>query len=214
MTTRKVYARGILLAVLVLTAGCSGLLGEDQTFEATEISVSDDALEETGYESAEEPEHTFSETVGNDTQVNITSHLSEYETEYDNGSGYFLALASPKADVGGIGIDANPLGEYDKKRLVAEATSRSGEVDINVDEDDLQTVENTTVTVLDTDATVTTYESTVERSGSEVDALIHATRLEHGDDHVIAVGVHPKAAGDGQSDIIRLFEGIEHDVEE
>ena len=99
MTIRKTYL-GVLVAVLVLTAGCSGFLGEDQSFEASEISVSNDALSEAGYESAEEREYTSNETIeldGNETEVSITSTLAGYEKASDNGSGYFIALATPKS---------------------------------------------------------------------------------------------------------------------
>jgi hypothetical protein len=211
MTTRKTYL-GVLVAVLVLTAGCSGLLGGDQSFEASDVSVSGDALPETGYENVEDREYMFNETVNNDTEVSITSNLAGYEKAYDNGSGYVVALATPKAAV--AGVDVNPLGSADKKRLVAEAMSRSGKAGIDVSEDDLEAVGNTSVTTLDTDATATTYEATVERSGTERDVLIHAVRVEHGDDYVIGVGVHPEAADDGEGDVITLLEGIEHETDE
>jgi len=214
MTIRKTYL-GVLVAALVLTAGCSGFLGEDQSFEASEISVSDDALSEAGYESAEEREYTSNETIeldGNETEVSITSTLAGYEKASDNGSGYFIALATPKSTI--AGVDANPLGSANKSRIVAEAMSRSDEAGIDVNEDDLRAMDNTFVTTLDTDTTVTTYEATAERSGTERDVLIHAVRVEHGDDYVIAVGVHPTSADDGKSDVIALIEGLEHDTGE
>lgn len=215
MTTRKTYLGGVLLALLVLTAGCSGLLGEDQSFEAAEISVSDDTLSETGYASAEEREYTFNETIeldGNETRVSITSRLAGYEKSYDDGPGYFVALATPKAQI--VGVNANPLGSADKERIVTEAISRSGEAGIDVSRDDIEVVGNTTATVLGTEADVTTFGATAERSGTEVDVRIHATRVEHGDDYVIAVGMHPVGASNGASDVIAMFEGIEHDAGE
>jgi len=219
MRIRKTYL-GVLVAVLVLTAGCSGFLGEDQSFEASEISVSDDALSEAGYESAEDREYTFNATRsqettgtdGNETEVSITNNLAGYEKAYDNGSGYFIAFATPKSTI--AGIDANPLGSADKSRIVAEAISRSSEAGVDVSQDDLQVARSQSVTVLDTEANVTTFEATIERSGSEVDVLIHATRIEHGDDHVIAVGLHPTSADGGESDVIAMLEGIEHDTGE
>ena len=211
MTTRKAYA-GVLLAVLVLTAGCSGFLGENQSFEASEATVSDDALSETGYESTGQNEYQFEETFGNDTEVSITSRISGYDKEYGNGSGYFIALSSPKSDIAGLG-DVNPIGDYDKKKLIAEAVSRS-DVDVEVDEDDIESVDNATVTVLDTEATVSTYNATVDRSGSAREMRIRTTRIEHGDDHVVAVGVYPETADAGRSDITTLIEGIEHDAGE
>jgi len=214
MRIRKTYL-GVLVAALVLTAGCSGFLGEDQSFEASEISVSDDALSEAGYESAEDREYTFNETAeidGNETEVSITNDLAGYEKAYDNGSGYFIAFATPKSTI--AGIDANPLGSADKSRIVAEAISRSSEAGVDVSQDDLQVARSQSVTVLDTEANVTTFEATIERSGSEVDVLIHATRIEHGDDHVIAVGLHPTSADGGESDVIAMLEGIEHDTGE
>jgi len=214
MRIRKTYL-GVLVAALVLTAGCSGFLGEDQSFEASEISVSDDALSEAGYESAEDREYTFNETTGtdgNETEVSITNNLAGYEKAYDNGSGYFIAFATPKSTI--AGIDANPLGSADKERIVAEAISRSSEAGVDVSQDDLQVARSQSVTVLDTEANVTTFEATIERSGSEVDVLIHATRIEHGDDHVIAVGLHPTSADGGESDVIAMLEGIEHDTGE
>jgi hypothetical protein len=208
MTAHKTYMIGVLLAALVLTAGCSGLLGGDQSFEAANISVSEEALSQTGYESTEVREYTVSEDAVNDTDVNITSRLAGYEKGYGNLSGYVVALATPKSEI--AGVDVNLLGELNKQRLVAEALSRSGEADVEVEEADLETVGTTQVTILDTDANVTTYEATVARSGQEADVLIHATRIEHDDDYVIAVGIQPASADDGEGDIIAMFEGIEH----
>lgn len=208
MTTRKTYMTGILLAALVLTAGCSGLLGEDQSFEAANISVSEETLSETGYEATEVREYTVSEDAVNDTEVNITSHLAGYEKGYGNLSGYVVALATPKSEI--AGVDVNLLGEFDKERLVAEALSRSGEADVDVNAEDLEVVGTTQATVLDTDANVTTYETTVSQGGMGNDVLIHATRIEHDDDYVIAVGIQPASADGAESDIIAMFEGIEH----
>jgi hypothetical protein len=208
MTTRKTYMAGVLLAALVLTAGCSGLLGEDQSFEAGNISVSDAALSDTGYEVADQEEYTLSEDVVNDTEVNITSRLTSYERSYGALSGHVVALATPKSEV--AGVDVNLLGELDRSELVARALSRSGEVDVDVDDSELETVNNTETAVLDTDANVTTYATTVTQSGQDIDVLIHATRIEHDDDYVIGVGVQPASADGAESDIIAMFEGIEH----
>lgn len=208
MTSYKRHLIGMLLAVVVLTAGCSGLLGEDQSFEAGNVSVSDGAVSDAGYEVVEQEEYTLSEDVINDTQVNITSRFTGYERSYGALPAHVVALATPKSEV--AGVDVNLLGELDKSELVAEALSRSGEVDIEVDGDTLETVNSTEATILDTEANVTTYTTTVTRSGQDVDVLIHATRVEQDDDYVIGIGIHPVSADGAASDVIAMFEGIEH----
>jgi len=208
MTTRKRYLGGVLLAVLVLTAGCSALLGGGSIeYIASEATVADGTLSETGYESGETKTFNISETIelgdGNETEVRISSSLQGYTKTYANGSGYFLALATPQAD------GVNPLGEYDREKLIAEALSRSGEANVTVNEDDLQFVGNQSTTVLETETNVSTYTTTEDGT----DVLVHATRVEHGEDYVIAVGVHPESATEGESDMLAMFGGIEHDEE-
>jgi hypothetical protein len=202
----------MILVLLIVSAGCSGLLGEDQSFEATNVSVSDDVLSDAGYENIENSEYTITEEGLNDSEVTITSYLAGYEAAYDDGPGYAIALATPRTEI--AGIDVNPLGDLDKSTLAAEVMSRSNEIETEVNEEDLQRVGDTEATVLDTETNVTTFETTVELSNEAVDTRIHVTRVQDGDDHIIAVGVHPAAVDGAQSDIITLFEGIEHDAGE
>ncbi len=202
---------GVVLVLLTLSAGCSGLLGGDQSFEAANVSVSADALSDSGYENIENREYTITEEGLNDSEVTITSLLAGYKTEYDAGPGYAIALATPRTEI--ASIDVNPLGDMDKSTLAAEVISRSNEVETDITEEDIQRVGDTEITVLGTGTNMTTFETRVEVSGRSVDTFVHVTRVEDGDDHVIAVGAHPTMIDGAESDIITLFEGIEHDTE-
>lgn len=200
---------GVLLVLLTVSAGCSALPDEDQSFEAGNVSVSADALSGSGFENVENREYTITEEGLNDSEVTITSQLAGYETGYDAGPGYAVVLATPKTPI--AGIDVNPLGDLEKKRLAAEVMSRSNEIETDLTEEDLQQVGTAEATVLGTEANVTTFETTVELAGESTDTLVHVTRVEDGDDHVIAIGVHPAAVDGADGDVITLFEGIEHD---
>jgi len=214
---RKAHLGGVLLAVLVVTAGCSGLLGDGPIeHSASEVSVADATAEETGFEQVQKQPFGINRTMELNNQsreVRITSHLAAYEKEYEGAPlGYFVALSTPKAEE--FGQSLNPLGSIDKQTLIERAISRvqqQNEVELTGTTEEVNT---TTRTILGTETEVTTFDATAERSGESADVFVQATRLEHGDDFIIAVGVYPQAASGGGSEIAAMMSGIEHETSE
>ena len=209
-------AAGVLLAVLVVTSGCTGVLSGPVTFSASEATVSDDALESTGYEHNRTDEMTVSReftAAGQTKEVEVTNWISEYHREVgidglaEQRVAVFAVFASPKVEV--LGKSFNPLAEYDNRELAEQFT---GQLD---DVSNVREVSTREVTMLGKTAEVTKFEATVTTTlGAQFDAHLHVTKVEHGDDHVVALGVYPEKLPGQQQKVDRLIRGVEHDSEQ
>lgn len=205
-------AAGALVALLVVTGGCVGVLSGPVTFSATEATVSDAALESTGYEHNRTEELTVNRTfsaAGQTKDVEVTNWISEYhrtvgiEGIAERRAAVFAVFASPKVSV--LGQSFNPLDEYDNRELARQFTVQLESVG------ELDEVGNRTLTVLGTDAEVTKFEATVTTTaGFRFDAAVHVTKVEHGDDYVGAVAVYPEQLPGQQSAVNELLRGVEH----
>lgn len=210
-------ALGLLFAVAMATSGCAqAVAGGPIAFESSPAGVSDDALQETGYQLQEDEEYTVERTVDvpvvGERDVTITNHLATYSSagpEDDAGGdaersvGAFLVLSTPQAQVAGQGT--NPLGRMPLKELVEQVTNRAG------DQTDARYVGEREITVLGSETTVEKYSSTTEVEGETVEAFVYVTRVGHGDDYVVGVGILPAQFEDDEDAIYRLMRGLEHD---
>jgi hypothetical protein len=204
-------AAGALLALLVVTSGCTGFLSGPITFSASEVTVSDAALEETGYEhnrtEKQTVEREFS-AAGQTKKVKVTNWISEYQKSVSiTGMGErpvaaFATFSSPQVDV--LGKSFNPLAKYSNRELAQKFTQRMKRVE------DVQQVSSRNVTMLGKTTKVTKFEATITTSsGITFDAYLHVTKVKHDGDYVVAVGAYPKKL-DGQADVDRLIEGVQH----
>lgn len=214
---QRSVAIGLLLAVTVVTSGCvQAVTGGPIEFEATPASVSDDALRETGYRAESQEAFTVDRTVDlpvlGEREVRISNYMATYSRADvgdggGNGSeesaGAVLVLSTPQAQVAGQGT--NPLGRMPLKELVDQVAGRAG------DQSDVKYVGDRDITVLGSETTVEKYSSTTEVEGETVETFVYVTRVGHGEDYVVGVGILPVEFEDDEDAIYRLLQGIEHD---
>lgn len=208
-----------LVGLLVVSAGCTGLLtGDTVEFTANEASVGDSALESTGYEGQNASEQTIERDVsvgGQERTVRITNHYAVYarsanvsENVGGNVSGVeapevaqFVVISTPGAQMAGQTL--NPLARLSNRQLIDRVAERTGGIE------DVEFVENRTVESLDGERNVGVFNGTTTLDGQEVDVRIHVSSFEHEGDVIVAVGVHPVGIEE-EENIDELLAGLEH----
>ncbi|WP_135826110.1 DUF6517 family protein [Halorussus ruber] len=209
--TRRVAA-GILLALLVVTSGCTGVLSGPVTFSASQATVSDAALEETGYEhnstKAMNVSRTFS-AAGQEKEVEVTNWVSEYHQRAglpgvgEQKVAVFATFSSPQVEV--LGKSFNPLAKYSNRQLAQRFTSQLQSVN------NVRKAGSQNRTMLGKTTRVTTFEASVTTAaGIQFDANVHVTKVEHEGDHVVAIAVYPQKLPGQEEKVYRLLRGIEH----
>lgn len=211
ITMNRNIAAVALFTALVVTAGCIGSLSGPVTASATEVSVSDAALDDTGYEHNRTEDMTITRTfsaAGQSKDAEVTNWISEYhktvgiEGIAERPVAAFVVFSSPKVEV--LGKSFNPLDKYSDRELAETFTERMDRVE-NVRE-----VDSRTESMLGTSTEVTEFEATVTTAlGLEFDATLHVTKVEHDGDFVVAVGAHPQQL-DGEDDVNALLRGVQH----
>lgn len=203
-----------LAVLLVLSAGCLGVLTGSEPFVATasEAGVSAAALSETGFEAGETRTAWLNRTVdvaGQERDVRIRNYVATYQMQGSispDGTvqfGLFSVFSTPKVSIAGQGL--NPIGRMPHGQLVEQVASQGGDIR------DVQQEGTRELTVLGSSTEVTRFSAVAERSGQEVPVYIEVSRVEDGKDYVVAVGVYPQAAEDDvRPQVERLFTGIEH----
>ena len=205
---------GVLcLALLVASSGCLNLVtGGTASFEASPATVEEATLDETGYALANQSEQRINRTfqvAGQERTVRVTNHLAQYERNVSLGPlgerdlARFVVLTTPAVEIAGQTF--NPVGQWSEKRIVEQLSSRySG----------IQGVShrgNRTVDALGSARTVETFtaKATVG-GGQQIDIVVHVAKFRHGDDFVVAVGVHPERL-DGEGERVdAMIGGLQH----
>lgn len=208
-------AIGLLLVLALSTSGCTQVVaGGPITFEASPATVQDGTLQEQGYQLGGSDTVQVNQTVDvpvvGERRVEITNHVRSYAkadveggTGEASGGGALVVLSTPQAQVAGQAT--NPLGRAPVEELVKRVGSRAGS------QSDVEHVGTTSITVLGTDTDVEKFATTTERDGQTVETYVYVTRVAHGSDYVIAVGVLPQEFADAEEDAIHaLIAGIEH----
>lgn len=202
---------GVLLAVLVVTSGCTGILSDPVTVSASKATVGDAALEETGYEHNRTEQMKINRTVeaaGQSKNVEVTNWISEYHERIgllgvEKRVAVFVLFASPKVEV--LGKSFNPLAEYSNRQLAEQFTAQLQSVE------DVRKVDSRNRSMLGTSTEVTKFESSVQTAtGFEFDAYLHVTKVEHEGDFVVALAVYPKKLPGQEEKVGRLLEGLQH----
>ena len=203
----------LLVGVLVVSSGCTGLItGETVEFDSAPATVSDTALEETGYEQSMADEQTLERTVtvaGQERTIRVTNHVRQYQRGIDLGpvgevnAGRFIAFSTPSASVAGQTL--NPAASWSNERLVEEVASRNDQIN------DVEFQRNRSVDALGESREVAVFSGTTTIEGQEVDVLIHLTSFEHEGDVVVAVAVYPERIDDRESPRVdTLLGGLSH----
>lgn len=206
-------AVALSLAAIVVTSGCLGFVsgGEALSYEATAVDVSADAKQATGYNETKRETITINQTVA-DRDVRVINKLARYE-KYDDVAeerrGVLAVVSTHRVDV--FGHTTNPIANMTYRELLTNLTADYADEFESME--DLQFQENTTRTVLGTEARIGVFTSTTKLDGEVVEVKLYVTRVQHGDDYVIAIGGHPTKFPASEQEILRLMEGIQHQTD-
>ncbi|GGL21793.1 hypothetical protein GCM10009037_01450 [Halarchaeum grantii] len=211
MRQKQLVAVG--LVVLVALSGCSFLSGP-VTFSADKATVSDQALSETDYEEVSVNQSVITRNfsaAGQSKQVEVTNWIAQYDREIDLGplgskrAAVFSAVATPQVKVLGQG-PFNPVSDYSNAQLVMMLQQNYESID------DIQHRSNYTATMLGHETTVGTFSAQAKlQGGQSMDVYVHVTKVQDGDDYVIAVAVYPQQFDDRESQRVQtLLGGVQH----
>lgn len=204
---------GAVFVLMVVTSGCLGVLtgSEPLVLTADEAGVGDDALEGTDFEHETSETSWINRTVeqaGQEREIRVRNHVSTYQRPVEVGLdgptfGFFIVASTPKASIAGQSF--NPIGRMSYQQMVEQFAGESGNVR------DIEREDSRTLTVLDSEVEVVRFSGVVQESGQEVPVYVEVTRVEDGDDFVVALGVYPQeTADDVRPGVTTLFEGTEH----
>ncbi|EMA60292.1 DUF6517 family protein [Halorubrum kocurii] len=223
------HRRGLLAAIAASTsvavAGCAGAGGENGSYEfdAEPARVPDEVASEAGYE-GEEPESFPIEqefdVAGVNAQVSATTWTAGYRNS-DNGSALFVA-STPDASVGGQSV--NPLVRADNteliRRLLEQVDQRGiGGEGTDIEASSIEDRGSVTRTILGTEVEIAKLETTLDAEVNagdgqsdeveDVPVFLYVGTVQHRDDVIALVGVHPTAV-DASESILSLMEQVEH----
>lgn len=206
----RIRLLGVLVALAVLTAGCTGaLLGDAElVFESGQTTIENETLDDTGYELQYAETETFNETVsvtddGDGTQVIVRSHSARYgpESDVQAGAVQLSLITTPDATVAGRSV--NPLLRFESHERVFRFLPET-------DETGFEEYGNYTVEPFDESVNVTVFAT--ETDSDEVpDAFVHVmqTPSPDGSDVVLAYAMVPGESDEHRS-LERLFSALEH----
>jgi hypothetical protein len=214
MNDGRQAAAATALAIVLVASGCVGFISGNEalTVEASDGSVSSAALSDAGYERARSEtmtvERTF-EVAGQTREVQAKNHLSEYHKTVslpvlggERKAAVFVVFTTPQVEFAGQTF--NPVGEMSNRELLDELQSQYDDIEVG------QRTDSRTVRTLGTDATVDTFEGSARLSGVSLDVRFQITKIRHGDDFVIAVGIYPKQLpGEGEN-VDTLLRNLQH----
>jgi hypothetical protein len=215
MTWSHPVARSVAVAVVLVTAGCLGVITGDEplAFEADAATVSAAAQDAAGYEEVRRTDRRMTREVsaaGQTREVEVTNRIVEYSRSVgvpgvgEGELARLVVLSTPAVEV--LGQTFNPVGDMSNRELAEEVQSQY---------DGLGTLEPTgerSVTVLDTPTTVSTFSGDAQLgpTGEVVELTLHVTRVRDGGDFIVIIAVHP-AQLDGEADRVdSMLGGIRH----
>jgi predicted small lipoprotein YifL len=212
---RRILA-AVAVAGLMTMAGCGVLLGnEPLEFAAAQATVSDSALEETGYEETNVTEQVVErefEAAGQTREVSVTNHLAQYERQVgidglgEQRAAAFVAFSSPQIELP-TGDTLNPIGDMSEKDILTNFDT--GYEGISVGEQ----TGSRNVTALDGEREIKQFDGTATLAGQEVDVVVHAGKFKHGSDFVAVVAIYPERIDSEDEDVVTMIEGLEHESE-
>jgi len=211
-STRRVGV--VALVVVVATSGCIGFVtGEEAlVYEANQVGVSDDATQATGYERQLREEVVVNRTVSG-RNVSVHNWYARYE-KYDDiaqeTTGVLAVFSTHRVDV--FGHTTNPYANMSYRGMLANLTADYDTAFGSLD--DPTFVENTSATVLGQEARVGVFTTNTTFGGEQVEIRLYVTRVQHGDDVVVAIGGHPTKLPAGEQETMRMLEGIQHQTDE
>lgn len=207
--------KALLLVLIVALSGCihETLTGGELKFTASDATVNNEALSSAGYTHNSSREMTLRRefsVAGQSQEVVAINQVSDYEKSVELGllgearAAVFVAFSTPKVDV--LGRSFNPVGEMSDRELANMVVSQYDVIQ------GLESAGSSTVTVVGEEATVSKFRTRAVFMGQEtIDVNLHITRVEHGDDYVIGVGIYPSALEiTEENNVLRMYRGLSH----
>lgn len=198
-----------LVSLLIVSAGCTGLItGETVEFDASPATVDDATLESTGYEETNTSEQTVTRDVefaGQERTIRIVNQLAQYTRDGSIGPieipelSRFVVVSSPGATAAGQTL--NPAADWSNREVLDQLPT--GQIT------DIERDGNRTTQSLGDSRTVGMFTGTTEMQGQEVDMRMHVASFEHEGDVIIILGVHPEQINEEEA-VDELFGGLEH----
>lgn len=204
----------IVVGVLMVSAGCGFLLGsESLSVAASPTTVSDQALESSGYEEQSVDSNTVTRNfsaAGETRTVEVTNQLAQYERQVSLGplgsqrAAVFVAFTSPQVSV--LGQSFNPIAEMGTDELLTRFETQYDGMTVG------SQVDSRSLPALGEQRTVDRYEGTANIGGQQIDVYIEITEVfSHGDDHIVAIAIYPQQSTDGPQRVETLLAGLEHE---
>ncbi|MDS0298993.1 DUF6517 family protein [Halogeometricum sp. S1BR25-6] len=212
MTSKRVVAAVLAVAMLTTTSGCIGFLTGDEalSFAAEPAVVDESAADSAGYSTDGPRVLSVNRTVsaaGQERQVVAENQVTTYRKTLDLGIfeadlGVFTVVSTPAVEIAGQTL--NPIGEFSNRRLVSLVQDQYQGLN------DVQEVSSQTITVQGRQTEVTKYSGTATVQGQEVDVYVHVTKYRDGDDFVVAIGVYPQRLDGEEANVLSMMRAIEH----
>jgi len=223
MTSIRRVAVTVVLAGLLMTSGCLGLVTGDQptSFAASQATVSQNGLSNTGFQHVDTQSVPFNRTftvAGQTRTVNVTNWLSIYDQSVNvSGVGTyqaagFVVFSTPGVQLAGQSL--NPIGHVSNEQLVTQLQSQLGSVntggyDVNVRNVHQVGAEN--VTMLGKRTKMSEFAATTTVNGQQVDVYLHVAKVKHDGDYVVAVGVYPQNLSSVEHQrVVTLANSVQH----
>ncbi|MFB6303098.1 MAG: DUF6517 family protein [Haloferacaceae archaeon] len=200
--------RGLLVATMILVAGCSA--GGLTTFEADAATVSDSVVSDTNYEYVGTREQTVTRTfevAGSEQRVTVVNKVSTYEKAVEVpgvGSRRLAAvvvLSSPSISL--AGSQFNPIAEFTARELAAALADRRAGLTVD------RQVGRSTVRTLGTEVTVSRFAGRQTVGPTDVDMTVQVAKLKHEGDFVAVLAVYPRWLDDAET-VRRMIRGLVH----
>lgn len=192
--------------------GCVDLvMGDTPTFESSEATVSESAIEESGYQLSSSDTQTITRNVsavGQERTVRVRNHVSEYNRSMSLGPlgdrelGRFVVFTTPEIEIAGQTM--NPAADWSERRVLTEVASQYAGLD------DVSHEGNRTVSMLGSERSVEQFSAATTIGGEEIDVFVHVTKFRHEGDVVVGLGVHPEQLPDEQDRHDVMFSGLQH----
>ncbi|QIB74640.1 hypothetical protein GL213_07680 [Halogeometricum borinquense] len=215
MTTRRIVAAVLAVAILTTTTGCIGFLtGEESlSFAAKPAVVDESAAESAGYVTDGPQTVEVNETVtvaGQERHVVAKNQVTTYEktldlTIFEAKLGMFTVISSPAVEVAGQTM--NPIADYSSRQLVGLVeTQYQGLSDVNK-------VSSQTITVQGQETEVTKFAAKATINGERVDVYVHVMKYKDGEDFIVGLGLYPQKLDSEENNIMSMMRAIEHPAE-
>lgn len=210
---RRSMLSSLAVGALVGATGCIGVLtGEESvSFAASPATVSEGALEGTGYGLDEQRTDTITRAfsvAGQEREVEVTNHVAIYNRSVELGPlgeqelAMFVALATPQVRV--LDRTFNPVGEMSNRELLDQLQSDYESLEVG------SRVGSREVPILGESATVERFDGEATYDGVSVGLFFHITTVAHDDDYVVGIGIYPERLPEEESRVVRLYEGLRH----